>query len=117
MTRINLVAIAGLAGTFFGLQPVQAYQAPWCAVIQLGSGSTIGTASITRSKTATAEAIFWQAIVASAMRARTMSPTLQNTRAQRKAALARSSSITGHVVNVHYWHKADMTFCAANVCF
>ena len=41
MTRMNLVAIAGagLAGAFFGLQPVQAYQAPWCAVIQLGSGS------------------------------------------------------------------------------
>ena len=39
MTRINLVAIAGLAGAFLGLQPVQAYQAPWCAVIQLGPGS------------------------------------------------------------------------------
>ena len=41
MTRMNLVAIAGagLAGAFFGLQPVQAYQAPWCAVIQLGPGS------------------------------------------------------------------------------
>jgi len=39
MTHINLVAIAGLAGAFFGLQPVQAYQAPWCAVIQLGPGS------------------------------------------------------------------------------
>ena len=41
-----------------------------------------------RSKIATAEAIFWEAIVASAMRARTMPPTLQNTRAQRNAALA-----------------------------
>jgi hypothetical protein len=42
MTRMNLVAIAGvgLAGALFGLQPVQAYQAPWCAVIQLGSGRT-----------------------------------------------------------------------------
>ena len=39
MTRINLVAIAALAGAFFGPQPVQAYQAPWCAVIQLGPGS------------------------------------------------------------------------------
>ena len=39
MTRMNLVAIAGLAGAFFGLQPVQAYQAPWCAVIKLGPGS------------------------------------------------------------------------------
>jgi hypothetical protein len=39
MTRIILVAIAGLAGAVFGLQPVQARQAPWCAVIQLGPGS------------------------------------------------------------------------------
>ena len=39
MTRMILVAIAGLAGVFFGLQPAQAYQAPWCAVIQLGPGS------------------------------------------------------------------------------
>ena len=34
-----------------------------------------------------------------------MPPTLQNTRAQRNAALARSSSSTRHVVNVRYWHK------------
>ena len=31
-----------------------------------------------------------------------MSPTLQNTRAQRNAALARSSSSSGHVVNIRY---------------
>ena len=70
-----------------------------------------------RSKIATAEAIFWRAIVASAMRARTMSPTLQNTRAQRNAALARSSSSIGHVINVRYWHLADMPFCTAYVRF
>ena len=39
MTRMNLIAIAGLAGAFFGLQPAQAYEAPWCAVIQLGPGA------------------------------------------------------------------------------
>ena len=39
MARMNLVAIAALAGAFFGQQPAQAYQAPWCAVIQLGQGS------------------------------------------------------------------------------
>ena len=54
----------------------------------------IGTASITRSKTATAEAIFWLAIAAFAIRARTMSPTPQNTGAQRNAGLARSSGTT-----------------------
>jgi hypothetical protein len=39
MTRMILVAIAALAGALFGLQPVQAYEAPWCAVIELGRGS------------------------------------------------------------------------------
>jgi hypothetical protein len=39
MTRMNLVALAGLAGAFFGLQPAQAYQAPWCAVINIGTGN------------------------------------------------------------------------------
>ena len=39
MTRMILVAIAALAGAFFGLQPVQAYEAPWCAVITIGRDS------------------------------------------------------------------------------
>ena len=64
-----------------------------------------------------AKAIFWQAIVASAIRARTMPPTLQNTRAQRNAALARSSSSIGHVVNVRYWPIADVRSCTAHVRF
>jgi hypothetical protein len=46
-----------------------------------------------------------------------MSPTLQNTRAQQNAALARSSSSAGHVINVRYWHKADMPSCTAYVRF
>jgi hypothetical protein len=43
-----------------------------------------------------------------------MSPTLQNTRAQRNATLARSSSITGYV---RYWHKADDPTAPAFVRF
>ena len=39
MTRMNLVAIAALAGAYFGLQPAQAYQAPWCAAIEAAKGS------------------------------------------------------------------------------
>jgi Protein of unknown function (DUF3551) len=39
MIRTILVAAAALAGVFSGLQPAQAYQAPWCAVISLGPGS------------------------------------------------------------------------------
>jgi hypothetical protein len=42
-----------------------------------------------------------------------MSPTLQDTRAQRNAALARSSSSTGHVVNVR--HLADIPLARTNV--
>ena len=38
MTRMIFAAIA-LAGVFFGLQPAQAYKAPYCAVINLGTGS------------------------------------------------------------------------------
>ena len=39
MTRLIFAAIAALAGAFFGLQPAQAYEAPWCAMIQNGTGS------------------------------------------------------------------------------
>jgi len=35
-----------------------------------------------------------------------MSPAPQNTRAQRNAALARSSSSTADIIKVCYWHKA-----------
>ena len=62
MTHMNLVAMAALAGALFGLQPAQAYEAPWCAAIEVAKGSISGTASIARSTIATAEAIFWQAI-------------------------------------------------------
>ena len=39
MTRLIFAAIAALAGVFFGLQPAQAYEAPWCAVIQNSTSS------------------------------------------------------------------------------
>ena len=39
MTRLIFAAIAALAGMFFGLHPAQAYEAPWCAMIQHGTGS------------------------------------------------------------------------------
>jgi hypothetical protein len=39
MTRLIFAAIAALAGMFFGLHPAQAYEAPWCAMIQNGTGS------------------------------------------------------------------------------
>jgi len=35
MTRVVLVAAAALAGVIIGLQPAQAYEAPWCAVIEV----------------------------------------------------------------------------------
>ena len=38
MTRFILATIAALVGVV-GLQPAQAYEAPWCAVIENGTGS------------------------------------------------------------------------------
>src|SRR5215469_6980115 len=66
----------------------------------MAQAACIGIASIAHSKLATATAIFWQATVAPAIPARTMSPTLQNALAQQNAALTRSSNTTGHVANV-----------------
>ena len=39
MTRFTLATIAALVGAIFGLQSAQAYNAPWCAMIQTGTGS------------------------------------------------------------------------------
>jgi hypothetical protein len=39
MTHMIFAAIAALTGVFFGLQPAQANQASWCAVIELSKGS------------------------------------------------------------------------------
>jgi Protein of unknown function (DUF3551) len=39
MTRVILVATAALAGVIVGLQPAQAYEAPWCAMIEVAKGS------------------------------------------------------------------------------
>jgi hypothetical protein len=39
MIRMIFATIAALAGVFFGLQPAQAYEAPWCAVIEIGRDS------------------------------------------------------------------------------
>jgi Protein of unknown function (DUF3551) len=39
MTRVILVATAALAGVIVGLQSAQAYEAPWCAVIEVAKGS------------------------------------------------------------------------------
>ena len=40
MTRFILAAIAALVGVIAGLPPAQAYEAPWCAVIENGKGSS-----------------------------------------------------------------------------
>jgi hypothetical protein len=49
----------------------------------------------------------WRAIVGFAIPIRTMPRTLQNPGAPRSDALARSSSTTGHLLNVRYWHLTD----------
>jgi uncharacterized protein DUF3551 len=39
MTRFILATIAALVGVMVGLQPAQAYEAPWCAAIEVAKGS------------------------------------------------------------------------------
>ena len=39
MTRVILVATVALVGVIVGLQPAQASEPPWCAVIETGTGS------------------------------------------------------------------------------
>jgi hypothetical protein len=39
MTRLMLAVGVALTGMSFNLQPANAYTAPWCAVISLGTGS------------------------------------------------------------------------------
>jgi hypothetical protein len=39
MTRMIFVTVATVATLIAGLQPTKAYEAPWCAVISLGTGS------------------------------------------------------------------------------
>jgi hypothetical protein len=73
MIRTILVAAAALALVSFSPRHAASAEAPWCAVISLGRGDGIMTASTTRSMTATAEAIFWRAIEAFVVRARTTS--------------------------------------------
>ena len=58
MTRLIFAVVALLLVAGFG-SPAQAYEAPWCAMVETGTGSVYED-----SKTATAEAIFWQAIAA-----------------------------------------------------
>ena len=40
MMRLTFAAVAALAGVSFG-PTAQAYEAPWCAVIELSKGSAI----------------------------------------------------------------------------
>ena len=103
MTRMNLVAIAALAGAFFGLQPAQAYEAPWCAAIEVAKGSVYWDCQY-RSF----EDCYRRGIVVAGNRgfcnhSRTTSPTPQNTRAQRNAAHARSSG------SMPVWTRASDT--------
>jgi len=39
MTRMIFAAVATVSALVSGLQPARAYEAPWCAMIQNGTGS------------------------------------------------------------------------------
>jgi hypothetical protein len=62
LIRTIFVAAAALASVIFSPGHAKGAQAPWCALIDMAQVTSIGTASLARSKTAPAEAIFWQAI-------------------------------------------------------
>jgi hypothetical protein len=62
LIRTIFVAAAALASISFSPGHAKGAQAPWCALIDMARVTSIGTASLARSKTAPAEAIFWQAI-------------------------------------------------------
>lgn len=38
MVRMIFAAVVALAAVVFGLQPAEAYEPPWCAVISMGDG-------------------------------------------------------------------------------
>lgn len=109
MTRVIFAAVATVSALVFGLQPARTYEAPWCAMIQNGTGSVYWDCQYRSSKSATAKAIFWVAIAASAIPARTTSLDPRSKARPGNVALARSSGATGRVVNVRYWPLADRT--------
>ena len=49
----------GSGSVSFCPRQAEGAQASWCAMIEVGTGSVIGTACIAASRTGTAEAIFW----------------------------------------------------------
>ena len=78
MTRLIFAAVATLAGVFFG-PAARAYEGPWCAVIERGTGSVYWDCQYHSFDDCYRRAIFWQAIAAFVIRARTTSAKPQNT--------------------------------------
>jgi hypothetical protein len=91
MTRMIFAAIV-LAGVFFGLQPAQAYQAPYCAVINLGTGSIYWDCQYSSFDDCYRRGNIWGAIVASAIRARTTSLDPRSKGRPGNVTLVRNSS-------------------------
>ena len=98
LIRTIFVAAAAFASISFSPGHAKGAQAPWCALIDMAQVTGIGTASMARSKTATAEAIFWQAIEAFALRARTTS--LDRKGRPRNVTLARTNWSTGATMDL-----------------
>jgi len=98
LIRTIFVEAAAFASISFSHGKAKGAQAPWCALIDMAQVTGIGTASMARSKTATAEAIFWQAIEAFALRARTTS--LDRKGRPRNVTLARTNWSTGATMDL-----------------
>jgi hypothetical protein len=73
MTRAILLAAAALASVSFSPRHAEASEAPWCAVINVDTGSAYWTVSIARSRSVDRKETSWPAIVASVIRAHTTS--------------------------------------------
>ena len=77
-----MIAIAALAGVFFCLQPAQAYEAPWCAVLTINSSTVIWDCQ-------------YRSIVAGAITARTTSRDPQSRGRPGNVALVRTKTGAG----------------------
>jgi Protein of unknown function (DUF3551) len=99
MTRVTLVATAVFAGVIVSLQPAQAYNAPWCAVIETGTGGSYWDCQYRSFEDCYRRGNILAGNRGFLIRARTTSLDPQSEGRPGTAALARSSSSTRHVVN------------------
>jgi hypothetical protein len=93
MIRTILVGAAALASVSFSPRHAEASEAPWCAQIEIDKGTYYWDCQY-RSFEDCYRAIFWQAIVAFALQARTTSLDPRSKGKAGNVALARTNRST-----------------------